>query len=120
MWPRVVEFMLGCWLVLSPFIFRHDFSETLLWKNDIYSGTLVIVYSLASFARRYRHAHFGTALVAIWLIGFGYLTAGHPAPAAQQNEFSIGLLLLMFAIIPNEATLPPRSWRGVPPEEPFR
>jgi hypothetical protein len=80
----------------------------------------VIVYSLASFAQRYRYAHFATALVALWLIGFGYLTAVDPAPAAQQNDFAIGLLLLMFAIIPNEATLPPPSWRGVPPEEPFR
>lgn len=120
MCPRVVELMLGCWLVLSPFIFRHSLAETLLWKNDMYSGALVVALSLASFSQRFRHAHFGTALVALWLMAFGYFTAGDPAPAAQQNQFSLGLLLLMFAIIPNEATLPPRAWRGVPPEEPFR
>jgi hypothetical protein len=120
MWPRVVELMLGCWLVISPLILRHDFSETIIWKTDMYSGALVVILSFASFARRFHYAHFGTALVALWLIGFGYLTAGHPAPAAQQNEFTLGLLLLMFAIIPNEATLPPPAWRGVPPEDPFR
>jgi hypothetical protein len=119
-WPRVIELMLGCWLVLSPFIFRHDFAETMFWWNDMCSGALVVTFSLTSFARRFHYAHFGTLIIALWLIGFAYLTAGHPAPAAQQNELATGLLLLMFAIVPSEVTLPPPGWRGVPPEDPFR
>lgn len=27
MWARVVEVMLGCWLAVSPFVFRHSADE---------------------------------------------------------------------------------------------
>jgi hypothetical protein len=55
--------------------------------------------------------HFFTALLALWLIGVGYLAASRPGPPGAQNEIITGLLLLMFAVIPNEADLPPEPWR---------
>lgn len=41
----------------------------------------------------------------------GRLDSPHPTPPALQNDIIVGWLLLMFAIIPNEANIPPRSWR---------
>jgi hypothetical protein len=57
-----------------------------------------------------RHAHLAIAAVAIWLVGFGYFGSSHPLPPALQNDLLIGLLLLMFAIIPNRASSPPQAW----------
>ena len=110
MWARVIEVMLGCWLAMSPFIFRHGPEERVLWTNDFVSATLVIVLALISFWPPLRFAHVANLLVALWLIAFGFW-ASYPAPPALQNDIVVGLLLLMFAIIPNEATLPPRRWR---------
>jgi hypothetical protein len=110
MWARVFEIALGLWLVISPFIFMHGPEATSLWVNDLACGSAIILLALLSFWRPGRHAHFGIGLLAIWLIGFGYM-AGHPAPAAAQNHILLGLTLLMFAIIPNEANLPPEPWR---------
>lgn len=111
MWPRVVEVMLGLWLAASPFVFRHDSGATAYWSNDLLCALLVVVFGLLSFAERFRLAHLATIGVGLWLIGFGYLASPYPAPVALQNNVVLGLLLVMFAIIPNEASLPPRPWR---------
>jgi hypothetical protein len=42
--------------------------------------------------------------------------APYPTPPALQNDLLVGVLLLMFAILPSEASLPPRSWRDYLPE----
>jgi len=111
MWARVVEVMLGCWLSASPFIFRYSSEERALWNNDFLSAFIVVALALLSFWRPSRHAHLLTVIVSIWLIGFGYLRSPPPTPPALQNDIMVGWLLLMFAIIPNEASLVPHSWR---------
>lgn len=111
MWARVIEVMLGCWLAVSPFIFRHSADESGLWLNDLFSALAVIMLALVSFWSPLRYAHLAIVLVALWLIGFGFWASGYPTPPALQNDILVGLLLLMFAIIPNEANLPPQGWR---------
>ena len=112
MWSRVVEVMLGLWLVISPFIFQHPPSKTAWWANDIIAGTLVVLFALFSYWNPTRLAHSLTLLVALWLMGFAYYEGFGEAPAAMQNNLVIGLTLLMFAVIPNQASQPPRSWNN--------
>lgn len=110
MWARIVEIMLGCWLIVSPFIFRHDAAQTSLWVNDMLCGFIAVLLGFFSFWNRTAWAHFLLLPLALWLIVFAYL-AGHPAPAYAQNQIVVGLLLAMFAIIPNDADLIPPDWR---------
>ena len=112
MWARVIEVMLGCWLALSPFIFRHAAEDRVLWFTDLLSATAVILFALVSFWSRLRVAHVATLVVALWLIAVGFWGSPYPAPPALQNYIVVGSLLLMFAIIPNEATKPPLPWRA--------
>jgi hypothetical protein len=44
-------------------------------------------------------------------VAFGYIQGGHPSAPGYQNDLFVGLTLLLIAIIPNEASLPPPSWR---------
>jgi hypothetical protein len=111
MWARVVEVMLGCWLAVSPFIFRHAADERWLWANDFASAFAVVTLALLSFWRPLRHAHLAIGAVGLWLMGFGYFASPHPLAPALQNDLLVGLLLAMFAIIPNEANRPPQAWR---------
>ena len=117
MWARTVEFMLGCWLMLSPFIFRHPADHSALWANDMACGAAVIVISLVSHGSLSRYLHLATAGVALWLFFFGYFYRPYPTPPPLQNDILAGLLLLIFAVIPNQAALPPRSWRYAPSEK---
>jgi hypothetical protein len=116
LWPRIIEAILGCWLVLAPFVLDYAATSPTAVRIDMAAGALLIATSLGSMAERFRYARFGTAALACGLIAVAYLTAGQPAGAPQQNEMITGLLVLMFSIIPNEANQPPRSWRGIPPE----
>lgn len=111
MWARVAELMIGVWLVLSPFVFRGTASVEQFAAVDMTVGALVVLCSLLSFWRRTEWAHFGTALLALGLGAGAYLTWQRPGPPAAQNEITVALLLVLLAIIPNEASRPPRSWR---------
>jgi hypothetical protein len=112
MWARVVELMLGVWLAVSPFVFQHGPDAPALWANDLGCATAVIALSLLSFWRRLAYAHLVTIGVALWLVGFGYAASSTLAAPAFQNEILVGLVLLMLAIVPNEASQPPPPWRG--------
>jgi SPW repeat len=111
MWGRVIEAMLGLWLIMSPFIFGHDPTNRPLWSSDLACGAAMVLLALLSFWRYMRYAHLLNLAVASWLIGFGYFYGGHPAAPGYQNDIFVGLILLLLAIIPNEASQPPHSWR---------
>lgn len=110
MWPRVVEIMLGVWLSLSPFIFRHPPDMALWWATDFVAASLVWVLATLSFWDRTRRAHLFILPVSVLLIAVAYVASEHPAPPALQNQIAVGLLLLMLAIIPSRASEPPRAW----------
>lgn len=113
MWPRVVELMLGLWLAISPLILGIDLLGFTAWNGYVCS-VLVVTASCFSYWPRARYARALTAAVALWLAGHAYITGWggpHPAPSELHNELTVGLLLLMFAIVPNEANRPPIEWR---------
>lgn len=116
MWSRVVEVMLGCWLLMSPFIFGHSPAQAPLWANDLACGSVVIVLGLLSYWRPTRHAHLLTLGVALWLIAFAYRMGFGTALPASQNHLILGCLLLMFAVIPNHAAQPSDGWDEATPE----
>lgn len=110
MWSRVVEVMLGLWLILSVFIFRHPTSEWSWWATDLTCGLLVMCLSLCCFHWPLRWMHWLLIPVALWLVGFGYFGEPYPTPPALQNDLFVGLLLGMFALIPSHSNTPPDGW----------
>lgn len=111
MWPRIIECMLGVWLLLSPFIFEYSGNDIHLWASDFSSGIALIVLSLISYWKPTAWAHWLLLPVGAWLIAFGRLGASPPLSPALQNSIVVGLLILMVAIVPNNASQPPNEWR---------
>jgi hypothetical protein len=111
MWGRVLEVMLGLWLVLSPFSFGHYPAHQPLSVSDFTCGAAIVLLACLSFWRLTRYAHLLQLAVACWLLGFGYFYGGYPAAPGYQNNIFVGLILVLLAIIPTEAEQPPRSWR---------
>lgn len=111
MWPRDIEAMLGCWLLLSPFIFAHPAEQPAWWINDMASGSAIVTCALAAYWRPLKRIHLVSVAVALWLIGYGYFSPT-PAAPAMQNDIVLGLLVGTLAIIPSEADRPPEPWRA--------
>ena len=113
MWPRLVELAIAAWLAASPFVLGRggELSRGVPhWLSDVVCAVLIAAFALLSFNRRWEWLHFAELAIAGWLLGYGFLASSEPLPALQ-NDILVGLVLPMFAIIPNEATLPPRPWR---------
>lgn len=110
MWARVVEIMFGFWLIVSRFVFRHDAAEGSFLTNDLLCGFAVMILGFASFWQKTWWAHFLILLVALWLIIYGY-SMGYPSPPTAQNQIVTGLLLAVFAIIPNDIDEVPDAWK---------
>jgi hypothetical protein len=111
MWARVVEFMLGCWLGISPFVFRHPSDNATLWATDWIAACLVVLFALLSYWPPLSKIHLATAVVSFVLIAIGRFSSWEHPPAGAQNEIVVGLLLLMFALVPSHATVPPAAWQ---------
>jgi mono/diheme cytochrome c family protein len=111
MWPRIIETVLGAWLILTPFIFRGTHAvESLAFASSI-CGAIIVIVSLASFWRPVRRIHLTNGIIACWLIASAYFAWSRPGPPVAQNDIVVGLLLLMFFVIPTEGHLPSESWR---------
>jgi hypothetical protein len=110
MWSRVIEAMLGCWLAISPFVFRIDPEDAAVWIVNLVSAPLIIIVALLSYWPPTRHAHFVTTLISILLVAYGRFGGPSPGPPEFQNLVLVGLLLLMFSLVPNHASRPPRRW----------
>jgi hypothetical protein len=110
MWARVIEILMAAWLAASPLIFRHSPDARLLWVTDLSCALGVAIFSILSFRPELSKLHLLNLAAACWLLGVGAFAAPSPPPPALQNEVMIGLLLLMFAIVPSHASDPPRSW----------
>lgn len=111
MWPRDLEFSLGAWLLLSPFVFGHADAASGLWATDLVCGTLVVAAALLAYWPRLRYIHLGQLLPALWLIVCGWLGSRDGFAPGYQNEMVVGLLVAMIAIVPSETDQPPAGWR---------
>lgn len=109
MWGRVIEIMTAVWLGLSPFIFAAQVDRTLVWADELLALTICVLAGL-SYWRPTRHAHLAILVVAVALMAWGRW-GDSPRPPVHQNHIAVGLFLLMIAIIPNDASHPPRAWR---------
>lgn len=111
MWARVIEGMLGVWLLASPFIFRIPGDETTLWGLHFVLSGVVMTLAALSYVPKLRHAHLVTLVVAGAMIAYGRFAQSEPPPE-HQNLIFVGWLLVMFAVIPNHAESPPRAWQA--------
>lgn len=111
MWARIVEMMTAVWLALSPFIFRVQDQPVVMWVDNLLALLISILAGL-SYWKPTRHAHVLILLVAVGMIIWARFGHGTPPPPIHQNHMVVGILLLMIAIVPNEASQPSEHWRS--------
>lgn len=113
MWPRLLEGALGAWLLASPWVLGGPEVAPLraggLDLVPVAAGLALMGLTLAAF--RFQHAHVAVLALGVALVAFNWLAYPRPGPASAQNGIAVGLLLCLFAIVPNDADRPPEGWR---------
>lgn len=107
MWPRICEAVLALWLLFSPAVFPGASGVDGIARV---AACVMLAASLLSLVERFRRAYLLTLAVSLLIALYPFL---HPPPvsAMMQNLMIVGLVVAMFAVIPPEATRPPRGWR---------
>ena len=108
-WPRYCEMLLGLWLLVAPWILNYGDSDIFRTVN-IAAATAILLLDIVSVTLYKRYAYLAVLGIAVGLLAHAFF-AMPPEAAGTQNNIVVALLLLMFAILPTEATLPPPSWR---------
>ena len=110
MWARVVEFMLGCWMAISPFIFAYPSKAALFWATDFGCSVAIAFFAFISFYAPLRKMHLCNLFIGFYLIALGFILTESPLHNALQNYVVLGIILLMLAIIPTDASQQPKPW----------
>lgn len=117
MWARNIEFMLGIWMVLSPFIFAHAEPPAAVVWTDVGTAFAICVVSLVCYYPASRKLHLVNGVIGLAYIVYAFL-GPQPPPPYHQNHVIVGLLLMMLCVVPNRASEPARKWREFYDEEP--
>ena len=109
MWPRYCEALLAVWLIASGSVL--DDSDPGRYRPvSVVAGVLILILDLLSITLYRRYAYLLVLAVAAGLLAFSFWMA--PAEAqGTQNLVIVALLLMIFGVLPTEATRPPLSWR---------
>lgn len=110
MWPRALELVLGCWLLLSPLVFGHT-GGSALGLVDRGAGMLVVAIVAISLLPSFDRLHLATLPLAVALIAWSWSAFPRPGPFGAQNQILVGLLLGLLSVVPSDASSPPESWR---------
>ncbi len=108
MWARVGELVVAAWLAVAAFVFAMPDAVDATVVPLLGAGLVVVEFAAS---RRWRYAHLATLLVAVGLMAWGWSRFPRPGPPAAQSAILSGLMLALFAIVPNEAMRPPVAWR---------
>lgn len=109
MWPRYSEAVLALWLIGSGWVLAYpDPAEYRL--VSVGAGVLILVLDLLSITLYKRYAYVLVLAVAAGLFAFSFWIAPAEAPGTE-NLVTVALLLIIFGVLPTEATQPPPSWK---------
>jgi hypothetical protein len=110
MWARLMEFIIGIWLGMSWLIFRYSVDHASLQINDWICSVCIILFALISYKELFRYSHLLNFFIGLWLISWTFYSGTGIDFGPHQNYMVIGLLLLMFSLVPSRAQEPPKRW----------
>jgi hypothetical protein len=97
--PRVANLILGAWLFISAFLWRHAAGER---SNTWIVGLLIIAFAILSAARP--QARYANTVLAVWLF-FSTLTSYHMTSATAWSNCIVAILVFLFSLAPSSPTL---------------
>lgn len=111
MWARILELILGGWLMASPWVMDYPPTAT-AWRFATFdAGIGVVVFAVLSWVPRLSFMHVAHLLVGAGLAATAFVGPPQPAPPPVQNHLIVALILMILALVPTRSSFPPAAWR---------
>lgn len=110
MWARHFEIFLGFWIAISWLIFSYPPNMFVFTYVDWLTCIVISVFSLGSYWKKFRLLHLLNFIVGCILVGIAFVNKDQAEQPLFQNYVVLGLVLLMFSIVPSHSSLPPTRW----------
>ncbi|TBW29038.1 hypothetical protein EZJ28_03895 [Gramella sp. KN1008] len=98
MWPRMINTILGLWLMISPGIFQYSSAAA---DNGHIAGPIIVTFSIVAIWEATRVVRKWNFPVGIWLLAAPWIL-GYENTLAIVSDMSVGVLVLIFASIPGK------------------
>lgn len=95
-WGQWVSMFLGAWLVATPWTLGYE-SQAMIW-SDTLTGLLVVGFSFLSLWPERAWSRWANCFAGLWLL-FAPLVFWAPQPAALNNDWIVGALLVTFSVL---------------------
>lgn len=97
-WKDVIMFILGLWLVVSPFILQFSSYTEIAALNSYVLGVGVMVFAAIALARPKMWEEQVNLLLGLWLFIAPFVLGFQAETAAMANHMILGLLIIGDAI----------------------
>ena len=110
MWARMIQLMIGVWLLISPFIFPALIGRQTSMAPELLFGAVFVLLAMLGCMQRFAiAANTLSFFFAGALTLFAYFSVSGELPPVEQNRLICGILIAMFAIIPLDTINPPQK-----------
>jgi hypothetical protein len=96
-WQDIVNFLLGIWLVVSPWVLAYADETMAAWNAAVVGVVIALAAALALVAYQ-RWEEWITAALAAWLIASPFVFGFAAMQAAAWNQFAVGSLVGVLAL----------------------
>ena len=96
LWGQWVSMFLGAWLIATPWTLGYQ-STAIIWSDTI-TGILVVVFSILSLWPERAWSRWANCFAGLWLL-VAPLLFWAPQPAALNNDWIVGALLITFSVL---------------------
>lgn len=106
-WQDAINFVLGAWLVLSPWLLGY-MNELGAARNAYATGAIIAVAALAALVAFHRWEEWVNAILGVWLVVSPWIIGFSGVAYALWNQIIVGIIVAALALwayysVPHEA-----------------
>ena len=98
-WASWIDFVLGIWLIISPFVLGFRMMSGRATIDDVIFGILIAAFSLWTAFKLTKFAGWLLGLFGLWIVIAPFVLSTHTVAKVTPNDMIVGIIVLILAII---------------------
>ena len=98
-WANWIDFVLGIWLIISPFALGYRMISGRATIEDVIFGILIAAFSLWTALKLTKAAGWLLGIFGLWVLIAPFVLQTHSVRSVTPNDVIIGLAILILAVL---------------------